>query len=54
VPLWTPLDAIPYEEMWEDDRLWVPLVLSGTKFSGRYVFDDDVMLDHALDVLDGP
>ena len=50
IPLWTALDAIPYDEMWEDDRLWVPLVFEGVRFSGRYVFDDDVMLDYALDV----
>ena len=23
VPLWTPLDAIPYEEMWADDICWL-------------------------------
>ena len=51
IPIWAPLDAIPYEKMWQDDRLWIPLVLAGTKFSGRYVFDDDVMLDHELEVL---
>ncbi len=49
-PIWTPLDAIPYDEMWEDDALWVPLVLSRTGFSGRYLFDDDVMLDYELDI----
>jgi len=49
VPLWTPLDAIPYDEMWEDDKLWIPLVLDGTRFYGRYLFDEDVMLDYALD-----
>jgi len=48
-PIWSNLDAIPYEEMWEDDKLWVPLVLDGTRFFGRYLFDDDVMLDYALD-----
>ncbi len=47
-PLWVPVDAIPYEEMWEDDRLWLPLVLERRPFLGRYVFDGDTMLDHAL------
>ena len=51
-PLWFPLDAIPYREMWEDDHLWVPLVLDETPFSGRYLFDDDVMMDHEIDVGD--
>ncbi len=48
-PLWASVDEIPYEEMWEDDRLWIPLVLEGVPFSGRYVFDGDRMLDHVLD-----
>ena len=48
-PIWSPIDAIPYQEMWEDDPLWIPLVLDGVRFFGRYLFDDDVMLDYALD-----
>ena len=52
-PLWFRADAIPYHEMWEDDRLWVPHLLAGRRFLGRYVFDDDRMLDHELDVADG-
>ena len=49
-PIWVPVDEIPYDEMWEDDRLWLPLVLDGVTFSGRYIFDNDIMLDHQLDV----
>ena len=49
VPVWASLDAIPYPEMWEDNRVWMPLLLEGVPFSGRYVFDGDSMLDHALD-----
>jgi len=50
-PLWTPLNAIPYEEMWADDALWLPLLLAGKRFDGRFVFDGNAMLTHALDVL---
>ncbi|HEX2486494.1 MAG TPA: 8-oxo-dGTP diphosphatase [Myxococcota bacterium] len=49
-PLWAPLDAVPYEEMWEDDRLWLPHVLQGRSVRGRYVFDGDLMLDADLAV----
>ncbi len=46
IPLWTDLDAIPYEEMWADDEIWLPLMLEGKHFNGRFVFDGDAMLDH--------
>lgn len=50
IPIWVPLDRIPYHEMWEDDELWLPLVLKGVPFSGRYIFDGDAMLDHRVDI----
>ena len=49
VPLWTRLDQIPYDEMWEDDIIWLPRLLEGIVCSGRYVFDDDKLLDYELD-----
>jgi 8-oxo-dGTP diphosphatase len=51
-PLWFPLGALPYEEMWEDDPLWLPHVIAGRRFAGRFVFDGDRMLDHTI-TLDG-
>lgn len=50
-PLWAPLGEIPYGEMWEDDRLWLPHALAGRRFLGRYIFEGDAMLDHELDLL---
>jgi 8-oxo-dGTP diphosphatase len=37
--------------MWEDDPLWVPLLLAGKRFEGRFIFDKELMLDHELNVL---
>ncbi len=51
-PLWTPLDAIPYGEMWADDAMWLPVMLQGRRFSGRFIFDGDEMLAHDLAVTD--
>jgi 8-oxo-dGTP diphosphatase len=51
-PIWAPTQRIPYEEMWEDDELWLPLVLRGRRFSGRFIFDGDAMLDYAVE--EGP
>jgi 8-oxo-dGTP diphosphatase len=44
VPLWTPLDRVPYDQMWKDDELWLPWMFAGRKFAGRFVFEDDAML----------
>jgi 8-oxo-dGTP diphosphatase len=48
VPLWTSVHDIPYDEMWADDRLWLPLLLAGRPFRGRFVFDGDALLDGEL------
>ena len=44
-PIWTPLGRIPYERMWADDALWLPLLLRGQPFTGFFIFDGDTMLD---------
>ncbi len=48
VPLWTPVGEIPFGEMWEDDRWWLPGMLAGGKFRGWFEFDGDTMLDQRL------
>ena len=47
-PLWVPLDEIPYEQMWEDDGIWLPMLLRGERFQGRWIFEGDRMLDYEL------
>lgn len=50
VPMWVPEDQVPYDDMWADDRVWVPELLAGRRFALRAVFDGDEMLEHELDV----
>ena len=33
-------------------RAWIPLLLAGERFSGRYIFDGQTMVDFAISVLD--
>jgi 8-oxo-dGTP diphosphatase len=47
-PLWTRMDRIPYEKMWEDDKYWLPMVIRGERFQARWIFDGDRMADHEI------
>jgi 8-oxo-dGTP diphosphatase len=38
---WTQLDQIPYNEMWEDDQHWLPLLLNEKTFSGEFYFNKE-------------
>jgi 8-oxo-dGTP diphosphatase len=48
VPFWCDENAIPYEQMWSDDRLWIPLMLDGKRFEAQFVFEGEQMLWHRL------
>lgn len=52
IPIWTSIDQIPFEEMWQDDELWFPHLLAHQRFDGRFVFDDDRMVDYHLSTTD--
>ena len=40
-PDWYPIDALPYDRMWEDDPYWLPGVLAGGKVNMRFEFDEE-------------
>ncbi len=44
IPLWTPLGAIPFDEMWADDKLWFHHLIARQYFTGNFEFDGDTML----------
>jgi 8-oxo-dGTP diphosphatase len=48
VPLWTPLDQIPYDEMWAGDRYWLPLLLRGEHFKGYFEFDEERLISQKI------
>lgn len=45
-PQWFALNQLPFDEMWEDDRYWMPLFLDGKKFRGNFHFTADHRLRH--------
>jgi len=42
-PFWCAVDELPYDQMWADDRYWLPLALGGTFFKAYFVFHGDRM-----------
>lgn len=50
IPKWFPIKDIPYQQMWPDDKYWMPLFLAGKKFKGKILFQDqDTILESRLD-----
>ena len=48
-PQWFHVDEIPYDQMWPDDKHWLPLFLAGKSFRGNFIFDDsDNIVDYNL------
>ncbi len=41
MPQWFEKTALPFDNMWIDDRHWVPLMLSGKKLKGEFCFNED-------------
>ena len=48
-PKWFNMDEIPFNEMWPDDKLWFPLMLSNNMFKGYFKFEGhDKILHYTL------
>jgi len=43
-PMWFAFGDIPFDEMWADDRHWLPETLAGGSFDAWFVFDGETML----------
>lgn len=40
-PQWFKINAIPYEQMWQDDIIWLPQILNGKKLQCQFTFDNE-------------
>ena len=41
IPFWVKINEIPFDQMWEDDRLWIPRILAGEVLDCEFVFAND-------------
>ena len=39
-PAWFSFDAVPFDKMWSDDKLWFPYLLEGRPFVGQCTFKE--------------
>ena len=46
-PKWFNLVDIPFDQMWQDDPYWLPIVLAGKSVTGIFIFDDKDNLQDA-------
>jgi len=51
-PGWFKRNALPFEEMWDDDRHWMPIVLEGRRIKAKYWFDRDGETVTKIDIED--
>lgn len=54
LPRWFAFESVPFDQMWADDRLWLPHVLfEGKSVRGHFHFaaDELTILEQTLDVL---
>jgi 8-oxo-dGTP diphosphatase len=47
-PFWCSLDAIPYDRMWADDRVWLPHLIANEPVRGDFVMAGERLVDHRL------
>jgi 8-oxo-dGTP diphosphatase/2-hydroxy-dATP diphosphatase len=52
MPKWFDENDIPFGEMWVDDPYWLPLLLEGKSFRGKFIFEDEnVISDYELNIV---
>lgn len=52
VPIWCPVDQLPYAEMWADDQEWLPMLLAGQRFRGVVQVRGDESKGHNIAIID--
>ena len=51
-PKWFNISDIPYEKMFEDDKIWLPEILKGNKLNAKFVFDKEFkMISSKIDIV---
>ena len=41
---WFKIHEIPYDKMWDDDKVWLPNILEGKKLKADFIFKEGEIL----------
>lgn len=47
-PMWVDIQDIPFSKMWADDSYWLPEMLEGKYFDGKFIFEEETILWHKV------
>jgi 8-oxo-dGTP diphosphatase/2-hydroxy-dATP diphosphatase len=48
-PKWFKIEQIPFDQMWPDDKYWLPLLLKGKNFRGKFYFEGRKLVDYQIE-----
>lgn len=52
-PRWFKIHEIPYNKMWDDDKVWLPQVLEGKKLKADFVFKEgEILLNQNIEIIE--
>ena len=52
-PQWFGTDEMPYDDMWDGDKYWIPRLLDGEKIEFELVFDEDGYVEEYVEIYNG-
>jgi len=44
-PQWFPIESIPYDQMWDDDKHWYPKMINGETLNLKIYFNDQSIVE---------
>lgn len=51
-PEWFDVDKLPLQDMWPADTYWLPILLEGKKFEGKFIYDHPSTSDYVSNIIE--
>lgn len=50
-PKWFEVNKIPYDSMWPDDEIWMPILIEDKLFTGKVLLGHNSVIEHDIKVV---